>query len=242
MEPAAAAAADVPPVIASQTTYCNPKRQQGILAHASGYDEDPPTPAAVTIDDVYQGLERRVRRGEARYLQVMEQVEKNRQRTGAPRGWCSGINPIIGRGTVHVKRVIGRVPLDADGSAWFTVPPLKSVSFDVLDAQGKLLARMGSDMHLMPGEHRGCIGCHENRDVPATATRYTHRAPLAMRHGPSTPEQPAWGTAGIIDFPRVVQPVLDKYCVKCHSGPTAARRGRSDAATRPASSAWPTTT
>ena len=25
-------------------------------------------------------------------------------------------------------------------------------------------------------------------------------------------------TDGIVDFPTVVQPVLDKYCVRCHAG------------------------
>ena len=71
----------------------------------------------------------------------------------------------------------------------------------------------------MPGEHRGCIGCHENRELP-WAPRYPNPSPLAMRHDPSIPERLNWGTDGIIDFPRVVQPVLDKYCVKCHSGST----------------------
>jgi hypothetical protein len=180
--------------------------------------------ATVSVNDVYQGLEGYVRRGEARYIQIMEQVEKTVQRVGTVRAWGT-VNPIIGRGTVHVKRVIGRVPIRADGSAWFTAPALKSVSFDVLDAEGKLLARMGSDMHLMPGEHRGCIGCHENRrpgvqGARPAAPRYSNPSPLAMRRDPSVPEQPDWGTNGIIDFPRVVQPVLDKYCVKCHSGPT----------------------
>ena len=45
------------------------------------------------------------RRG--RTIQIMEQVEKTQQRVGTVRGWGT-INPIIGRGTVHVKRVIGR--------------------------------------------------------------------------------------------------------------------------------------
>jgi hypothetical protein len=174
-------------------------------------------PATLTINDVYQGIEAYVRHGEARYIQVMEQVEKTQRRVGAIRGWGS-VNPIIGRGTVHVRRVIGRVPIEADGSAYFTAPALKSISFDVLDTQGKLLARMGSDMHVMPGEQRGCIGCHENRGPPA-APHYPNASPLAMRRGPSIPEPPDWGTDGIIDFARVVQPVLDRHCVKCHSGP-----------------------
>ena len=82
----------------------------------------------------------------------------------------------IGLAEVNVQnlsrlKIKEQVPIRADGSAFFTVPALKSVSFDVLDAQGKMLARMGSDMHLMPGEHRGCIGCHENRQQPGGPQR-----------------------------------------------------------------------
>jgi hypothetical protein len=202
----------MPPAIASHTTPPATAVPQQAVRPAE--DE----PATVSIDNVYQGIEAYVRPGEARYIQVMEQLEKTQQRVGAPRGWGT-INPIIGRGTVHVRRVIGRVPIEADGSAHFTVPPLKSVSFDVLDAEGRMLVRMDSDMHLMPGEQRGCIGCHENRDRPWTPA-YPQGASLAMRRAASLPEQPDWATAGIIDFPRVVQPVLDRYCVRCHHGPT----------------------
>ena len=34
------------------------------------------------------------------------------------------------------------------------------------------------------------------------------------------PAQPEWGTRGLLDYQQVVQPVWDKYCLKCHSGPT----------------------
>jgi hypothetical protein len=43
---------------------------------------------------------------------------------------------------------------------------------------------------------------------------------LAAGREPSVPRRPEWGTRGIIDYPKVVQPVLDKYCVECHRGPT----------------------
>jgi len=43
--------------------------------------------------------------------------------------------------------------------------------------------------------------------------------PLALRRGPSRPEYPPWTDNGILDFNRVVQPVLDEYCIECHRGP-----------------------
>jgi len=76
----------------------------------------------------------------------------------------------------------------------------------------------GSDFHAMPGEFRSCIGCHEQRkgiDAPPDVDR----APIAGHQAPVRPRMPQWGTNGIIEYEVTVQPVLDKYCLECHSGP-----------------------
>ena len=162
------------------------------------------------LSDVYQGISDYVEPGEAKYLQIMEQVQKSR-RMASGEAW--GHTPIIGRGTVHVRRLVGIVPIEPDGSAHFKAPALRNISFNLLDADGKLLMRMGSDMHVMPGEVTGCVGCHpKSRQLAADAKR-----PLSA---PVMPRKPDWGTDGLIDFVKVVQPVLDKYCVECHAGPT----------------------
>jgi hypothetical protein len=109
------------------------------------------------------------------------------------------------------------VPVHADGSARFEVPALRSLYFHVLDKDGKMLMTMGSDMHLMPGEHRGCVGCHEQRKRIA-ATPAAGGRTIAARKAPVRPKMPDWGTNGILEYEAVVQPVLDKYCLKCHSG------------------------
>jgi len=169
------------------------------------------------VQDVYQGISSHVKRGQARSLMVIEQVQKSRRMSG---GEAWGHTPIIGRGTVHVRRVLGTVPVEKDGSAHFTAPALRSISLNLLDADGKLLMRMGSDMHIMPGERRSCVGCHEIREKDMVPPVTAGRRPIAAMRPPSKPKQPDWGTDGLIDYIRVVQPVLDKYCVKCHSGPT----------------------
>jgi mono/diheme cytochrome c family protein len=134
-------------------------------------------------------------------------------------GEAWGHTPIISRGTVHVRREIGLVPVEADGSAHFTVPALRSISLNVLNAEGMALMRMGSDMHVMPGETQSCIGCHENRKG-GLAPPPLARQPLAAAHPPVTPTPADWGTDGIIDYQKVVQPVWDAYCISCHSGRT----------------------
>ena len=166
------------------------------------------------VQDVYQGISPHVKRGEAKFIQVMEQARKSRCMAG---GEAWGHTPIIGRGTVHVRRLIGLVPIEADGSAHFKVPALRNISLNVLDAEGKMLMRMGSDTHVMPGERQSCIGCHENRRGGLAPTPGNTR-PLAAKKPPVTPKRPDWGTGGLLDYQKVIQPIWDKHCIRCHGG------------------------
>ena len=112
-----------------------------------------------------------------------------------------------------VKRVIGTVPVEADGSVHFSVPPVRPIFFQLLDEQGRCLQTMRSITQVMPGEVRGCVGCHETQILPPVQQRDS----LAMRRPPSKPVPPAWGDE-TVGFDRFVQPVLDKHCVACHGG------------------------
>jgi hypothetical protein len=165
----------------------------------------------VLVSDVYEGLSD-VARGEACYVQIMEQLPKTHEY--ARRAYDQ--SPVMGYGTYYAKRCWGRVPIEADGSAHFLVPAAREIYLQVLDSQGRELQRQMSSIQVMPGEVRGCIGCHEPR---TTAPPQKLPFPLAARHEPARPQPPGWSNAGLIDFPSVVQPVLDKYCVRCHSGP-----------------------
>jgi hypothetical protein len=171
-------------------------------------DPDWSRKATLLLQDVYQGIAPEVARGRAKYLAVMEQVIQS-----GPRGGAMGVGTIW-----YANRVIGLVPLEEDGSAHFEVPALRSLYFHVLDKEGRMLMTQGSDFHTMPGEFRSCIGCHEQRkgiDVPS----YTGRSPIAAGKPAVRPRMPEWGTNGILEYEAVVQPVLDRYCVKCHGGP-----------------------
>ncbi|MDR1817372.1 MAG: hypothetical protein LBR07_04180 [Puniceicoccales bacterium] len=120
-------------------------------------------------------------------------------------------------------RVIGEVPVEADGSAHFKVPVSDnaSVYFQALDANKMEVRRMRSSVSFAPGEQRGCTGCHETRpeavqNLSAPTTR------IAFRRPPSEPVPPPWGAENAIHFPRDVQPVLDRNCVRCHGAPRPA--------------------
>ena len=171
-------------------------------------DPDWSRKATLMLQDVYQGIEPEVKRGRVEYLAVMEQVAHT-----TPRGGAMGLGAPF-----YVNRLIGLVPVRADGSAHFEVPALRSLYFHALDKNGKMLMTMGSDMYAMPSEQRSCVGCHEHRKNTAPPPE-TGRYPLAARTAPVRPKMPKWGTNGILEYEAVVQPVFDKYCVKCHSGP-----------------------
>jgi hypothetical protein len=120
------------------------------------------------------------------------------------------------------KFVLGTVPVEADGSAYFRVPSGVPVFFQAIDAAGMAVQTMRSLAYVQPGQTQSCIGCHEHRDE-APAVR---RSPLAVKRDPSPitlgPEG-SWP----LRFDRLVGPVLEKSCVRCHAGgsgdPRAAR-------------------
>jgi hypothetical protein len=121
--------------------------------------------------------------------------------------------PRIGYANAESARMLlGTVPVEADGSAYFRVPAGKPIYFQAVDANGRAVQTMRSVTYLQPGERRGCVGCHER---PGTAPPAGQ--PLALRRAASRLEPGPDGTRPM-SFPRLVQPVLDRYCVRCHDG------------------------
>ncbi len=115
-----------------------------------------------------------------------------------------------------MKHNYGTVPVYEDGSAYFTAPAGVELYFQALDATGKEIRRMGTTTQLTDGETQSCIGYHESRF--RTPPRNS-QAMARLNRAPDHIAAPPWG-AGPVDFVRQVQPVLDKYCVECHQGPT----------------------
>jgi len=181
------------------------------------YSEDRPEgEATVYIMDVYQGLLPHVPRGSIRWIAVVQELAKS-IRTGVLGFGFQ--RPVISCGATYApKRVWGFVPVEADGSAYFRVPTGVPIYFLAIDENGQAVQRMRSFTHFVPGERRGCIGCHEPRN-----TTPTPRTVLALNQPPRSIEPPEWGNEHF-DYCRVVQPVLDKHCTKCHSGPEAPKR------------------
>ncbi|MDR3110141.1 MAG: hypothetical protein LBU65_10730 [Planctomycetaceae bacterium] len=181
--------------------------------------------AVVTMQDVYNGLEPTVKRGEVKRIAVVQEVEKS---TRAPlQVPCSESQnglmsvqtfgfqfPVVSCGATYAaKKVWGFADVADDGSATFKVPSEVPIYFMALDDEGRAVQRMRTFTHLMPGEVQGCVGCHVDRNTQ-TPTR-GHRTTLANTEIQEL-QKPSWGVKGF-SYLEVVQPVLDKYCVECHN-------------------------
>ena len=173
------------------------------------------------VQDVYRGqFMDRVPRGTVKWLRVVEAPPKT---TFPPFGigdWtpaqnADGHHPVaVNWGHYNTKRILGKVPVEPDGSAYFKVPAGKFVYFQLLDRDEMMVHSMRSGTTLQPGEAAGCIGCHDDRltSVPPRAAGVT---PLALK-GPPRQLEPWYGPPRDFSYTAEVQPVLDKHCVDCH--------------------------
>ena len=112
----------------------------------------------------------------------------------------------------NARGVLGTVPVEEDGSAYFEVPFGKPIYFQALDEQGRAVQSMRSVTYLHPGEQLTCIGCHENK-----RNNQQERTSTALAfQRPASPLQPDVSGSYPLNFVQLVQPVLDSHCVHCH--------------------------
>ncbi|MFV2070319.1 MAG: hypothetical protein ACC645_25410, partial [Pirellulales bacterium] len=165
--------------------------------------------ATVFLSDVYSGRNMEgVEPGAIKQLLVLEDLPK-------PVNFHGGGSQPIGHGvTSTIKRILGTVPVEADGSACFEIPPMRSIYFALLDENGKSIKQMRSFVTLQPGEKLSCVGCHEPREQTPDSRSRTGQ--MAMGREPST-ITPTADSPQIMDFPRDIQPIFDRHCVECHN-------------------------
>lgn len=154
------------------------------------------------VQDVYQGLPG-IKRGAVKRLRIVGVPPKEQPYMN---------NPVLGVSAEDPgKFVLGTVPVEADGSAFFRVPSGIPVFFQALDEQGLALQTMRSLTYLLPGQTLACVGCHESRESAprvVAALQAVQRAPSRLTPGP----EGSWP----LSYNQLVQPVLDRLCVRCH--------------------------
>jgi hypothetical protein len=184
-----------PPVIPTRT-------QQARVDQPSGM---PDAVATISVMNVYESefpLPKDIKIKSLRVIQVH------------PKATFHMTNPEVGLGKGSLTRsIVGTAPVAEDGSSHFVAPVGVPIYFQALDENGVAVHSMRSATYVHKGEQLVCIGCHEDKHKQINRPA----RPIAMRKAPVklTPEFPE--VTQPLSFPRLVQPVLDKHCVKCHA-------------------------
>ncbi|MBM4031518.1 MAG: hypothetical protein FJ291_06985, partial [Planctomycetes bacterium] len=177
---------------------------------AAGADQKPE--ATLTVLNVYDSRRPWPEGTKIKSLRVLQVLPMSVPSGGPPHE--TGVRlPEAGDSVVPCRYVLGTVPVEADGSAHFNVPANVELFFQALDERGLAVQSMRSATYLLPGETLSCQGCHETQGRAPDASR---GAPLALRREPSklTPDVDG---SNPFSYPRLVQPVLDRNCVPCHT-------------------------
>ncbi len=178
------------------------RSMEAILAPRSRPEE---STGKLVLANIYEGRNMAgVEPGEVKKLLVLESLPK-------PINYTGGMEPLSYGGTFTLERVLGTVPVEPDGSAYMEVPALRSLILVALDENDLAIKRMQSFLTVQPGEAMSCVGCHEQRTrtiLPATSLQAMARKPSIIEAITDVPD--------VFDFPRDIQPILDKHCTDCH--------------------------
>ena len=156
----------------------------------------------VLLADVYRGDLRGFPKGSVRKLRIVGVPPKLDPRMNYPSLGVTRDDP--------GKFVLGTVPVEEDGSAFFRVPAGVPFFVQALDDREMALQTMRSLTYVQPGQTYSCVGCHEHRRSapPDVRPMAAFREPSSITVGP----EGTWP----LDYQTLVQPVLDRRCVKCH--------------------------
>jgi hypothetical protein len=157
------------------------------------------------LQNVYESAPA-IEKGSVKGLRVVQVLPKGTPVANKPRVGVANASP--------GKQVLGTVPVEADGSAYFKAPAGIPLLFQALDDRGQAVQVMRSLSYLQPGEQASCTGCHEPR-LSAAPSRT--EKPIALTRAASD-IKPGPDGSKPLSYPILVQPVLDRLCVACHSG------------------------
>ncbi|MCH8042631.1 MAG: hypothetical protein IID44_02830 [Planctomycetes bacterium] len=197
-----------PPVV-SETTVRKDVDQRYVTPTPPGKQ---PAEATVTVIDVYDSLKAWPKGTKITALRVV-QILPMTVPSGRPPHEIGFRLPSAGDSVILARAVLGTVPVEKDGSIHFKVPAHKEIYFQALDERGLAVQSMRSATYLQAGERMVCAGCHERKH---RAPQLPEQTPLALLRGPSKLKADVDGSKPF-SYARLVQPVLDRHCVKCHA-------------------------
>lgn len=173
--------------------------------------------ATVFITDVYNGFgTKNVPQGEIAGLKIFA-YHFCYLRTG-------GHESVGVQSSWDVKRILGYVPVEEDGSAFFKIPANTPVALLPVDKNGAAVQLFRSWFVGMPGENVSCNGCHESQ---LDATQSVLK--MASRREPSEIQEYLGPPRSITFELDLYHRVVKKYCIDCHDGTKDDRPSFADA-------------
>jgi len=161
--------------------------------------------ATVFLQDVYIGRNMAgVKKGSIKKLMIVQVLP-------TPAHYNGGSNPLNRVGGFALEKILGFVPVEPDGSAYFEVPAHAALAFVAIDENGIAAKRMQSFVNFEPATSSSCVGCHEFRtEAPP------QKKGKPMAYGKLAKIEPA-AFQSPVSYRRQIQPLLDKYCLECHN-------------------------
>jgi len=166
----------------------------------------PKSPATISVMNIYDSDFKWPEGAKVTSMRIVQLFPKATHNVGQPE---------IGLAAQSLARgVLGTVPVESDGSAYFLAPVGVPIYFQALDAKGQAIQSMKSNTYVHESEKLACQGCHEPKLRMSGAKRKMTVA-KALKRAPSKIKGDVKGSYPLT-FPRLVQPVIDKKCLPCH--------------------------
>lgn len=119
--------------------------------------------------------------------------------------------------TLAQRRILGEIDIEPDGSFNIEIPANTPIELQTLDADGMALRKCGW-IWAKNREPRGCIGCHEDRELtPQNLLVQAVTRPSVKLTLP--PER-----RRTVDFRGDIMPIVAGKCAGCHNKPDASLR------------------
>ncbi len=141
--------------------------------------------------------------GSVKNLRLIEGVAP--RPAGPPSAGSDGVLP-----SLAPRRILGEVPLAADGSFNLEVPANTPFELQLVDQDGLALRSCG---WIWTRNHfnQGCIGCHEDPELTP------ENLMVEALRSPSVVVDPPVEQRRSIDFRRDIAPIVTEKCLPCHS-------------------------
>ena len=181
-------------------------KETGHLQCLNVYDSDRPEAAEI-------------RKGLVKGVRFVEGVPISQTDELASRGTHYGQRkphfPPVGLFSYARTRILGEAPVEEDGSFYVEIVADTPFFIQTLDENGMALQTMRGWMWVRRGSRRGCIGCHENKEL-APENRTTEALRKADPQSLTVPQE----KRRTVDFKHDVMPIIERRCRKCHSAPS----------------------